>query len=169
MAPNRDHILLEETPRLRRYARALLGSRELADDLVQDTLVRALKSWPTPAPDNPRAWLFTVLHNLHANWARSKSRERRAYSAVGLEPQRSASGGQLEHLALKDLSAGLAELPSDQRDVLLMIALEGFAYAETAEILGLPLGTVMSRLSRARERLRRHMEGAGVTTLRRVK
>ena len=161
--------LIELLPSLRAFARSLAHNPALADDLVQDTLLRALKSWPSPAPDNPKAWLFTVMHNHYANWARSKGRERRAFAAVAVEPNRSASGGQIESLELSELSTGLAQLPEDQRQVLLLISLEGLAYAETAEVLQVPIGTVMSRLARARERLRRHLEGAGTTVLRRVK
>lgn len=155
-------------PRLRRYARALVGDRSSADDLVQDTLERAwarLHLWQRGT--DLRAWLFTVMHNVHANRARAF----RAHSEfdedapeTGFEP---AENGLLE---LRDLERALAALPVEQREVLLLVALEDLSYAETASTLGIPSGTVMSRLSRARERLRVLMYGPqSAVRLKRVK
>lgn len=155
-------------PRLRRYARALVGDRSSADDLVQDTLERAwarLHLWQRGT--DLRAWLFTVMHNVHANRVRAF----RAHSEfdedapeTGFEP---AENGLLE---LRDLERALAALPVEQREVLLLVALEDMSYAETASTLGIPSGTVMSRLSRARERLRVLMHGPqSAVRLKRVK
>jgi len=162
-------------PRLRRYARALAGSREAADDLTQDTLERAWnkRSLWTPGTDL-RAWLFTIMHNVFVNGARA---HRPAVSSdeAGGEDRRLATGTSVETgIVLGELSRSLALLPDEQRQVLLLVGLEQFSYAEASEVLGVPIGTVMSRLSRGRERLRILLETgtAGAdqpATLRRVK
>lgn len=146
-------------PRLRRYARALTGERFTADDLVQDTLERA---WTKAALWRPgsdlRAWLFTVMHNVYVNQVRSRA----AQPPPGFEdeavnlPDRPR---QSDFLEVRDLDVALARLPDEQREVLLLVALEQLSYEEAARALGIPIGTVMSRLSRARERLRRVMAG----------
>jgi RNA polymerase sigma-70 factor (ECF subfamily) len=147
-------LLPQHVPALRRYARALVGDVQLADDLVQDCLERALSRahlWRRPG--NLRAWLFTIMHNLHANdRRRTASRPRAASIDDVLEPGRPAS--QIESLAAREMLAALRLLSLEHRQVLLLVALEGMSYAEIAEVLGVPIGTVMSRLSRARERLR---------------
>ena len=144
-------------PRLRRYARALVGERMAADDLVQDTLERALKKlhlWRRGT--DLRAWLFTVMHNVHVNQVRA----RREYVALEDEvldlpgPARQDTG-----LEARDLERMLARLSVEQREVLLLVALENLSYEATAATLGIPIGTVMSRLSRGRERLRGMMDG----------
>ena len=146
-------------PRLRRYARSLTGDRTLAEDLVQDTLERAwgrLHLWRRGT--NLRAWLFTIMHNLHVNQARSsfgKYRETAEDETLEL-PVRPMQEEQLE---LKDLKETLERLPEGQREVLLLVGLEQMSYEEVAKVLSIPLGTVMSRLSRGRERLRALMEG----------
>jgi RNA polymerase sigma-70 factor (ECF subfamily) len=146
-------------PRLRRYARALTGERFAADDLVQDTLERA---WAKAALWRPgsdlRAWLFTVMHNVYVNQVRSRATQPppgREDEAVNL-PDRPR---QSDFLEVRDLDVALARLPEEQREVLLLVALEQLSYEEAARALGIPIGTVMSRLSRARERLRRVMAG----------
>ena len=144
-------------PRLRRYARALVGDRSSADDLVQDTLERAwarFHLWQRGT--DLRAWLFTVMHNVHANRARAwrvHLQFDEDAPEAGFKP---AENGLLE---MRDLERALAALPVEQREVLLLVALEDLSYAETAATLGIPAGTVMSRLSRARERLRVLMHG----------
>jgi len=139
-------------PRLRRYARALAGNRDDADDLVQDTLERAWSRaslWRNVA--DMRAWLFAIMHNLHVDALR-----RGHLATVALDedtPEGVAPPTQGERLAVMDLQAALDRLAPEQREVLLLVALEDMAYADIAQALGIPLGTVMSRLSRGRHLL----------------
>ncbi|PZW45109.1 RNA polymerase sigma-70 factor (ECF subfamily) [Humitalea rosea] len=164
-------------PALRRFAWALLRDGAAADDLVQDCLERALSRWHLHRADGDlRAWLFTILHNLFRNGRRSVARRG---NAVPIEDDAGhgiaddAAGGAAEgHLIWQDALAGLAALPEEQRSVLLLVGVEGFSYEEAARLLGVPLGTVMSRLSRGRERLHRLIEGENAPArpaLRRVK
>jgi len=154
---------------LRRYARALLRNRSDADDLVQDSLARALSRRYCYQPGtNLRAWLFTIMHNLHANQVRREVARPESLGVDDLAPRLAASGGQDDRIALRDLSRALAVLPAEQRQVLLLVGLEGLKYEEVAEALDIPVGTVMSRLSRAREALRQHLSGE-MPALRRVK
>jgi RNA polymerase sigma factor (sigma-70 family) len=149
--------LLELVPRLRRYARALVGDRAAADDLVQDTLERALGKLHLYRPGSDlRAWLFTVMHNVHVNQIRAV----RATDPLDEDmPELAQRPPQQDGLLMRDLERSLARLPAEQREVLLLIALEGLSYEETARTLGIPIGTVMSRLSRAREKLRAMLLG----------
>ena len=151
--------LVDWVPRLRRYARALAGNRDDADDLVQDTLERAWSRaglWRGVA--DMRAWLFSIMHNLHVDALR---RGRLALVPIDEHtPEGSVPASQAERLAVLDLQAALDRLPAEQREVLLLVALEDMAYADIAQTLGIPLGTVMSRLSRGRERLRGLLDGA---------
>lgn len=147
-------------PALRRYARAMLRNRDDADDLVQDVLERALANWQARRKSaSLRSWLFAILHNLALD--RLRRRARRGIDAP-LETVPEAWLGrpaEQEHaLRQQDVLAHLAQLPDDQRAVLLLVSVEDLSYAEIAAVLGIPMGTVMSRLSRARERLRRQME-----------
>lgn len=150
---------------LRRYARALIGNPHDAEELVQESLVRALARphfWD--GIRDPRAYLFTILHNVHVDRLASR---RRAGSQVDLDSvvaYLSHPAPQPAALELRDLQRGLAELPEEQRQVVLLIGLEGMSYQEAAEVLEVPLGTVMSRLSRGREALRRSMDGERRTT-----
>jgi RNA polymerase sigma factor (sigma-70 family) len=145
-----------EIPRLRRYARALARDVVAADDLVQDCLARALGKlhlWNDGT--DLRAWLFTILHNQYVNQVRRAVREG---SAVGLnenEPLLMRAPHQGKRLELRDLERAIAKLPDEQRAVILLVGLEGMHYEEVAEVLGIPVGTVRSRLSRSREALRR--------------
>lgn len=157
-------------PHLRRYARALTGDRFFADDLVQDTLERAwgrLHLW-RPGSDL-RAWLFTIMHNLHVNQART----RRSEESMDLRNEPMESGArpsQEDRLGIRDLAMALRRLPHEQREVLLLVGLEEMSYQEAAEVLRVPLGTVMSRLFRGRERLRALMsEGSSTPQLKVVK
>ena len=149
--------LVELIPRLRRYARALVGDRSSADDLVQDTLERAwAKLHLYRRGTDLRAWLFTVMHNVHVN------RVRAARSSDPLEdemPELAQRGTQPDALLVRDLDRAIARLPADQRAVLLLVTLEDMSYDKVARTLGIPIGTVMSRLSRAREKLRAMMLG----------
>ena len=148
-------------PRLRRYARALTGDSSAADDLVQDTLERAwrrLALWRTGS--DLRAWLFTIMHNIFVNQLRSNPLKlAQALELPGSEL--SLATPQEDRLILRDLNKALANLPHDQREVLLLIGLEQMTYEEAAKVLSVPLGTVMSRLSRGREQLRVIMSGTG--------
>lgn len=157
-------------PRLRRYARALTGDRDSADDLVQDTLERAwgrFHLWRHGS--NLRAWLFTIMHNLFINHTRTRNRE----SELAPEDEAFALAVSPAHDALvelKELAAALRHLPDEQREVVLLVGLEQMSYEGVARVLGIPLGTVMSRLSRGRERLRNLMHGkASVSQLKVVK
>jgi len=159
--------LIEQLPRLRRYARALTGDVNRADDLVQDTLERALAKLDLWQPGSDlRAWLFTLMHNLFVNQIRIR-RPQETVMEDALEVP--VSGGQMEALAARDIHAALAQLPEEQREVLLLVGLEQFGYAEAAQVLGVPTGTVMSRLSRARERMRQMLAGEPAIKLKLVK
>jgi len=158
--------LIEHLPRLRRYARALTGDVNRADDLVQDTLERALAKLDLWQPGSDlRAWLFTLMHNLFVNQIRIKRPQETVMEDALDEP---VSGGQMEALAARDIHAALARLPEEQREVLLLVGLEQFGYAEAAQVLGVPAGTVMSRLSRARERMRQMLAGEPAVKLKLV-
>lgn len=142
-------------PALRRYASALLGNRDRADELVQDTLERALSRRHLFREDrNLRGWLFTIMHNLYANNARSRARAPGFVPVEDADHRLSDGPNQDSHMALQDLNRALVTLTPEHRSVLLLIGLEGLSYRETAAVLDVPVGTVMSRLARARERLR---------------
>jgi len=153
-----DESLLTWVPRLRRYARALAGNRDDADDLVQDTLERAwAKSALWRGVADMRGWLFSIMHNLHVDGVR---RPRLATQAIDDDtPELATAPTQGERLAVLDLQAALDQLPIEQKEIMLLVALEDMAYADVAKTLGIPIGTVMSRLSRGRERLRALMDG----------
>lgn len=145
-------------PALRRYAFSLLHQQEEADDLVQDCLERAIKKqslWQQGS--SLRAWLFTMQHNLHINQLRSKGRKPPMTFEIEtlshqLEPHQSEA-------LLCDINYCIQQLPEEQRQVLLLVTVEGFTYKEVGEIMNIPQGTVMSRLSRAREALQALMNG----------
>lgn len=159
--------LIALIPRLRRYARALVGERAAADDLVQDTLERAWSKLHLYRHGTDlRAWLFTVMHNVHVNQVRA------ARPTAALEdgmPELAQRAVQGDALLVRDLERAIAALPAAQREVLLLVALEDLSYDETARVLGIPIGTVMSRLSRAREKVRALMQGKGGGKLQVVK
>ena len=159
--------LIALIPRLRRYARALVGDRAAADDLVQDTLERAWsKLHLFQRGTDLRAWLFTVMHNVHVNQVRSARPTDELDEEMPELAQRAAQG---DALLIRDLERGIAALPVAQRQVLLLVALEDLSYEQTARVLDIPIGTVMSRLARAREKLRTSMYGKGGTKLQVVK
>lgn len=170
---SRREAVAAEIPRLRRYARALLGDDGEADDLIQDTLERALARLPQWRDgENPRKWLFSILHNLHVDGLRRKSRRPPHVGLESLGVDQSAPSA--DGASGRDLDNALQLLSDDQRQVVLLVGLEGLSYAETAEVLEIPVGTVMSRLARGRDRLRTLMdyEGGdrnGRAALRRVK
>jgi RNA polymerase sigma factor (sigma-70 family) len=154
---NEAQRLVELIPRLRRYARALVGDRATADDLVQDTLERAwAKLHLYRRGTDLRAWLFTVMHNVHVN----RLRAARPTDALDDDlPELAQRAPQGDGLLVRDLDRAIAQLPAEQRAVLLLVTLEEMSYEEVAHALGVPIGTVMSRLSRAREKLRAMMLG----------
>src|SRR5437773_10920756 len=150
-------LLEEQIPRLRRYARALTRDSIRADDLVQNCLVRAIaKQHLWEQGTNLRAWLFTIMHNQHVNHVRHSVREG---ITVDLEDALTMTAEPVAttRLELRDLERALGKLPTEQREVILLVGLEGMAYEEVAEVLGVPVGTVRSRLSRGRDALRRLM------------
>ena len=147
--------VLPYIPNLRRYARALVGDRDSADDLVQDTLERAVRKFHLWRPGDLRAWLFSIMHNVFVNELRS----RRIPASQEVDENLAGDDDPSGATALRDLERGLAALSAEQREVLLMVGLEDMSYAQVSRALGVPMGTVMSRLSRAREKLRRHMDG----------
>jgi RNA polymerase sigma-70 factor (ECF subfamily) len=157
-------------PRLRRYALALMRDRVEADDLVQDTLERALRKASLWRRDSDlRAWLFTIMHNVHVNRLRRELRNVTVPELDGEIENLSVDADQDAALEARDLTAALARLPVGLRSVVLLVGLEQLSYQEAASVLGVPVGTVMSRLSRGRERLRALMSGEPVPHLRRVK
>lgn len=161
--------LEKNIPPLRRYAWSLLRNASDADDLVQDCLVRALDKLGTVHSEGQlRPWLFTIMHNLYVNrWRRTGHRTEVPVEDADVEI--SAPPAQPASTEIREVLRGLQTLPADQRQVILLVAVEGFEYAEVAIILGIPIGTVMSRLSRARDRLRDFVEGRPQPVLRRVK
>lgn len=153
--------LAAHIPRLRRYARALTGDRFQADDLVQDTLERALgKFFLWRKTGRLESWLLTIMHNVFINQIKTRTRRppETVLDEMTIEP--ATRGGQSDQLEVRDLDSALNHLPIEQREVLLLVALEELSYEETAKILDIPVGTVMSRLSRARERLRQLLDGS---------
>lgn len=173
--PNRDErlhniqqLMVEQIPSLRRYARALLGNRSQADDLVQDTLERAwAKRDRWSMGTNLRAWLFTIMHHLFINQIR---RERPLASYDESVETVAATHEEADIVEMRELRNAIASLPDDYREVLLLVAVEQLRYEEVAAILKIPLGTVMSRLSRARKQMRRLMTAEpSKVTLRSIK
>src|SRR6202158_5918487 len=145
-------LMLEaEIPRLRRYARALTRDLSRADDLVQSCLTRALaKQHLWQAGTDLRAWLFTILHNQHVNDIRRSVREGVSVAVEEMAPVLTVQSSAYAALQLRDLEAALGRLPQEQRQVILLVGLEGMRYEEVAQILQVPVGTVRSRLSRRR-------------------
>ena len=154
----------ETIPALRRYARALTRDAELADDLVQDTLVRALRSEHLFHGGDVRSWLYTILTNLNRNRLRALSR-RPTVMTIEDNDAPDASGPEG---GARDIERALATLVDDQRTALLLVVLEGLSYREVAEVQGIPIGTVMSRLARARMQIKGYLDGER-PALRRVK
>ena len=151
-------------PALRRYARALTRDSDIADDLVQDTLVRALRSEHLFHGGDVRSWLYTILTNLNRNRLRSLAR-RPTLSPIEDNDAPDLAGPEAGG---RDIERALATLVEDQRNALLLVVLEGLSYREVAEVQGVPIGTVMSRLARARVQIKNYLDG-GRPALRRVK
>ena len=151
--------LVAAIPNLRAFAMSLCGRSAWADDLVQETLVRAwAKSEQFKEGTNLMAWLFTILRNEFYSQLRKRKRE--VEDIDGEEASRLTSApDQLPNLELQDFRAALALLPDDQREAIVLIGASGFSYEEAADIMGCAIGTVKSRLSRARTRLTEILEG----------
>lgn len=165
-----DRLIEESIPRLRRYARTLVWERGRADDLVQDTLERAWGRFHLWRRDSDlRAWLFTIMHNVHANNVRANCATPAQQSLEEDELDIPVRATQEDGLRIRDIQAALDCLPREQREVLLLVGLEEMRYAEVARVLDVPVGTVMSRLSRGREHLRQILGGSGSPELRLVK
>jgi RNA polymerase sigma-70 factor (ECF subfamily) len=151
-------------PALRRYARALTRNADSADDLVQDTLVRALRSEHLFHGGELRSWLYTILANLNRNRLRSLAR-RPVLSSLEDDDAPDLAGPEA---GSRDIARALATLAEEQREALLLVVLEGLSYREVADVQGVPIGTVMSRLARARGQIKRYLDGER-PALRRVK
>jgi RNA polymerase sigma-70 factor (ECF subfamily) len=164
--------LVEHIPALRRFAYGLARDRSKADDLVQDCLTRALASAHRLEPStNLRAWLFTILRNLFLNRIRDE-RMRPVVSDESLDwstSQHTAPGAQFDTLLARQVLKAIDTLAVEHREVLLLVAVEGLSYREAADVIAMPIGTVMSRLARAREQLRLQLEGSSRGQLRRIK
>ena len=149
----KEEAIAAEIPRLRRYARALVGNISDADDLVQDALERALDRiglWKEG--ESPRRWLFTIVHNIHIDHMRERAR-RPFHTELSPELADPVARGT-DTVTAHEISAALQALPQEQRQVVLLVGMEGLSYKETAAILDIPIGTVMSRLARGRDKLK---------------
>jgi RNA polymerase sigma-70 factor (ECF subfamily) len=152
-------LLQNEIPRLRRYARALARDAARADDLVQSCLVRAIAKEHLWEPGTDlRAWLFTILHNQNVSEIRRSVREGVVVAVEDVAPVLTVAPRAGASLQLRDLERAIRLLPEEQRQVILLVGLEGMRYEEVAAVLDIPIGTVRSRLSRGREMLRRLMD-----------
>ena len=157
------HLIEPVIPALRRYARTFVRGAADADDLVQDTLERAISRWYQRRSDGEtRAWLFTILHNLAVNHLRRAARRGREVPLDDAgESDVAVPSAQEDALRRDDILGAVGQLPDDQRSVLLLVSLEDVSYAEAARILDIPIGTVMSRLARARAGLLKLLEEQG--------
>jgi RNA polymerase sigma-70 factor (ECF subfamily) len=163
-------------PALRRYARGLVRDTEAADDIVQDCLERVVANWSRRRGENARSWVFAILHNLAVNRLRQDAR-RGASLPIEDAPEASNARAPTQEDTIygHEVMAAVDRLPPDYRSILLLVSVEDLSYAEAAKVLEIPLGTVMSRLSRAREQLRTVLEtkpagaAAGGPYIRRVK
>lgn len=169
-----EAAILACIPSLRRYARGLVADTARADDLVQDTLERAWSRFSLwQRHGDIRAWMFGIMHNHFIDGVRAKGR-RPEDSAGDDLPEIPQRASQSDGIEVRDLDRALQRLPVEQREVMLLIAVEDMSYAEAAAVLGVPIGTVMSRLARGREKLRQELQGRepaaqAVAPLRRIK
>jgi RNA polymerase sigma-70 factor, ECF subfamily len=151
-------LLEQEIPRLRRYARALTRDAVRADDLVQETLLRAFRKEQLWEPGTDlRAWLFTIMHNQYVNEVRRATRDAAALDVQECSTLLVANSDPSASRQLQELEHALSQLPEGQRQVILLVGLEGMTYEDVAGILQIPIGTVRSRLSRGRVILRKLM------------
>ena len=174
MAPDPKEFstqLIAELPYLRRFARSLAGDAALADDLVQDTAARAIEKQRLYDPSRPlRAWLYAILRNLFINGIRKRAQFHVVKNVDDLiDGEDAVPPEQEQGLSLRLITDALDRLPPQHREVIALVSLEEMSYRDVSEILGVPMGTVMSRLSRAREQMRRLLESRGTLVLRRVK
>lgn len=169
-------LIAREIPRLRRYALALAGSPEAADDLVQDCLERAIRKhhlWSRRG--SVRSWLYRILYNVFLNQANQRDHLRRQIPVEALSAEATAAAAasparQVDQIVCREIGAAMRALPVDQRAAIVLTAVEELSYDEAAEVLGIPVGTLRSRLSRGREKLREIYAGPRTETiLRRVK
>jgi RNA polymerase sigma-70 factor, ECF subfamily len=153
-----------QIPALRRYARALVGNTTGADDLVQDCLEKAVSRWHQRRDGDPRPWLFAILHNLAVSQFRQQA-ARGQHIAIDAASEHDfrEDAVQESQLIYRDVLEKLSNLPEELRSVLLLVAVEDLSYAEAASVLDIPIGTVMSRLSRARARLQQELMGTRST------
>ncbi len=163
--------LVAELPYLRRFARGLCGDASLADDLVQDCAARALDKSHLYDPARPlRAWLYAILRNIFISGLRRASKLQIVKTVDALEDGEGAVAPEQEsRISVDQIAQALDQLPQQHREILLLVSLEEMSYRETAEIVGVPIGTVMSRLSRARSKMQEILEERGTPILRRVK
>ena len=142
-------------PALRRYARALTRNPDRADDLVQDCIERAIRKQALWKPTGPlKAWLFRILLNLYRNELRTSRRRGDHVPVETLLVEPAVAPSQPGRIALSEMARAIDTLAAEQREALLLVVLEGMSYAEAAEAIGIPIGTLMSRLGRARAALR---------------
>ena len=162
-----DSILIGHIPYLRRYARGLARNTADADDLVQSCLLRALTNFHRFEKNtNLRAWLLTILHNIFIDTVRKNRRARDAFETAGIAVEGVIQGpNQFQHMQVVELGQAIERLPAEQRSTLLLVALEDMTYEESARVTGVPVGTVRSRLSRARHTLLVAMEGTEIDGL----
>jgi RNA polymerase sigma-70 factor (ECF subfamily) len=150
-----DKEILALVPRLTRYARVLTRDTATAEDLVQDCLTTALRKIHMWKPGTDlRAWLFTILHHQHVNRLRRDARHRASIDLQKSYRTSTRPPDQNIRLELRDLERAMAQLPQDQRSLILGIGLDGMRYEDAASAFNVPLGTVRSRVARGRERLR---------------
>jgi len=148
--------LEREIPRLRRYARALTRNMVLADDLVQETLMRAVHKQHLWQPGTDlRAWLFMIMHNQYVNQVKRIMRDSAIIELNECARSLVATTDPTASRQLRELERALGELPEEQREVILLVGLEGMSYDQAAAILNVPVGTIRSRLSRGRGALRK--------------
>lgn len=148
-------------PALRRYARAMLRDPDAADDLVQDCLERVVGRWASRrSEEDTRQWVFAIAHNLIVSKLRQDARRGSHIDLADVEDSMLSAPAPQEHrVRLGELMRALAALPQEQRSVILLVSVEDLSYAEAAETLNIPIGTVMSRLARGRHRLQRALDG----------
>jgi len=154
-----NSLVEREIPRLRRYARALTRSGDRADDLVQEVLIRAISKahlWQTGT--DIRAWLFTIMHNQYVNMVHHAMREKATIDIEQMSSSLVATTDPTASCQLRELERALTCLSDEQREIILLVGLEGMSYEAAAQVLSVPVGTVRSRLSRGREALRRLLD-----------
>ncbi|MER9299260.1 sigma-70 family RNA polymerase sigma factor [Mesorhizobium sp. M0621] len=160
IADERRRAIVEEIPRLRGYARALMRDRDAADDLVQDSLERALSrmaNWTVG--DTPRSWLLTIMHNLFIDQLRRAKRHAQAVTTISKTIDAIAMSPEAERLVSVDVFSALQQINPERRAALVLVAVEGLSYDDASKALGIPAGTLASRIVRGREELRSILEG----------